>query len=431
MLHIHSAIQSGKYPNANTLARELEVSPRSVGRDVEFMRGRLGLPIVYDEARHGFYYDGEVGAFPSLTISEGELFALVVAEKALQQYRGTSFEKPLVSAFRKMAESLPDTISLNLSEWDSSISFRTSAEPIVNLEVFDELARATARRLQLRIFYRKPGQKTAAERVIDPYHLANVNGEWFLFAFDHMRKAIRTFVPARIQRIEKTGVKFERPAGFSIQQELRNSFGVHSGRERIRVVLRFNDLVADYIREKKWHPSQKLRNLPGGAVELQMVLSSTVEVERWVLSWGGNAEVIAPPELAQSVRAAAERILHGPEASAVAGEMFNSAPPERARAGASPPLKSSVVRNGCRKPLPSAGGKSLGTEVTSTPRNSAPPSRTDSTVNTRVSMTPPIPAKRAFLPRRAVSASPISSMIASVSMSAASFPVSSMTVIAH
>jgi predicted DNA-binding transcriptional regulator YafY len=308
MLHIHSAVQSGKFPNCSDLAQQLEVSTRSVARDIEFMRDRLNLPLLYHDIRHGFFYDGEVGAFPSLTVSEGELFALVVAEKALQQYRGTSFEKPLLSAFQKISQSLPDTISLNLNSWDDSISFRTSTEQVLNLGIFDTLARATARRERMIIFYRKPGRKTGEARAIDPYHLANINGEWFLFAYDHLRKDIRTFVPARIEKIEKTGETFERDSSFSIQDELRSSFGVHSGRSKIKVLIRFNDLVADYIREKKWHASQKLRDLTNGGVELELVLSSLVEIERWVLSWGGNAKVIGPRELAANIRAAATKI---------------------------------------------------------------------------------------------------------------------------
>jgi predicted DNA-binding transcriptional regulator YafY len=309
MLHIHSAIQRGKFPNANTLARELEMSPRSIARDLEFMRDRLQLPLCYHEIEHGYYYDGEVAAFPSLTISEGELFALAIAEKALQQYRGTSFEKPLLSAFRKMSESLPETISLNLNDWSESISFRTSAEPILNLQNFDKLAQATARCEQLRIVYRKPGQKKEEERVVDPYHLANVNGEWYLFAYDYLRNAVRTFSPTRVLRIEKTGQTFPRNDGFSVKEELRNSFGIHTGTHKMRVVIQFDDLVADYIREKKWHPSQKLRELKDGGVQLELTLSSLVEVERWILSWGGSAKVLEPAELAANVKAAGKRIV--------------------------------------------------------------------------------------------------------------------------
>src|SRR5947207_2522703 len=137
MVRIHQAVQSGGYPNATTLARELEVSTKSIQRDIEFMRDRLELPLEYHAIRRGFHYTEEVNAFPTMQITEGELVALVIAEKALEQYRGTQFEKPLLSAIRKIEQSLPDTISLNLAEVEQTISFRTSAEPILNLPIFD------------------------------------------------------------------------------------------------------------------------------------------------------------------------------------------------------------------------------------------------------------------------------------------------------
>jgi proteasome accessory factor B len=311
MMRIHQAIVSGKYPNATTLAVEIEVVTKTIHRDIEFMRDRLGLPIEYDGRKYGYYYTEEVSGFPTLQITEGELVALLIAEKALQQYRGTNFEKPLLSAFKKMESSLPDTISLNFADWDQSISFRTSAEPILNLEVFDALAKATAGHQQLQIAYRKPGSKQTELRTVDPYHLANINGEWFLFGFDHLRKDIRTFVPSRVQSIQATGQTFPRPQKFSIEKILRDSFGVHSGQGEYYVVIRFDAFAADYVREKRWHPSQTLRELKDGGVELRLKLSSLGEIQRWILGWGGSATVIEPLELLHSVQKAAERILRG------------------------------------------------------------------------------------------------------------------------
>jgi predicted DNA-binding transcriptional regulator YafY len=309
MLRIHQSLQSGKFPNASTLARELEVSTKSIHRDLEFMRDRLNLPIEFDSTRNGYSYTGEVSAFPTMQITEGELFALVVAEKALQQYRGTSFEKPLLSAIKKMEQALPDTISLNLADIEQTISFRTRAEQILDLKIFDVLAKAAARREQIELAYRKPGQTKPEARVVDPYHLANINGEWYLFAFDHTRKDIRTFAPARIKSVKPTGKTFERPQKFSLEKRLRDSFGVHSGQGEHSVVIRFNPRAADYVREKKWHESQQLRELKNGGVELSLKLSSLSEIERWVLSWGGDAKVLKPLELAKSVRVSAKRIL--------------------------------------------------------------------------------------------------------------------------
>ena len=308
MLRIHQALQAGGFPNASKLAKEIEVSAKTIHRDLEFMRDRMNLPVEFDGGHRGYYYNGEVSNFPTLQITEGEIFALVVAEKALQQYRGTSFEKPLLSAIKKMEQSLPDTISLNLADVGQTISFRTRAEPILNLEIFEVLARAVAGRQQLELQYRKPGQKPEA-RIVDPYHLANINGEWFLFAFDHARNDIRTFAPARIQSAKATGKVFERSQKFSLEKRLRDSFGVHSGEGKFEVVIRFGPRAADYIREKKWHPSQSRRDFKDGSLELKMKLSSLAEVQRWVLSWGGDAKVLRPPELADSVRQAATAIL--------------------------------------------------------------------------------------------------------------------------
>src|ERR1039457_5238578 len=229
MLRIHQALQAGGFPNASKLAREVEVSTKTIHRDIEFMRDRLNLPIEFAVSNNGYFYNGEVSGFPTMQITEGEIFALVVAEKALQQYRGTSFEKPILSAIRKMEQSLPDTISLNLADIEQTISFRTRAEPILNLEIFDTLARAAAHRQQIELAYRKPGRKETEPRLVDPYHLANINGEWYLFAYDHARKDIRTFVPARVQSVKLTGKTFERPQKFSLEKRLRDSFGVHSG----------------------------------------------------------------------------------------------------------------------------------------------------------------------------------------------------------
>lgn len=314
MLRIHQSIQSGQHPNATALAGDLEVSTKSIYRDIEFMRDRLELPLEYDPVRNGYHYTQEVTSFPTLQITEGELFALLVAEKALQQYRGTTFEKPLVSAFKKMAAALPDTVSLNLADWEQTISFRTSAEQILNLEIFDALAKATANHRQLLLSYRKPGRKGIEPRVVDPYHLANINGEWFLFGYCHLRKDIRTFVPARIHEVSETGKSFVRPQKFSLEKRLRDSFGVISGQGEFDVVVRFEELVADYIREKRWHPSQQLTELANGRVELHLKLSSLVEVRRWILSWGGSAMVVKPRELAESVQEAARRILESARA---------------------------------------------------------------------------------------------------------------------
>jgi predicted DNA-binding transcriptional regulator YafY len=81
-----------------------------------------------------------------------------------------------------------------------------------------------------------------------------------------------------------------------------------AGGEEQEVVIRFDEVAADYVREKRWHPSQRLVELKDGGVELRLRLSSLTEVHRWVLSWGGQAVPVSPPRLVEMARAAAARL---------------------------------------------------------------------------------------------------------------------------
>ena len=303
-MEIHESVKRNNYPNASTLAKKMEVSTKTIHRDIQFMRDRWNLPIEFDAAYNGFKYTHPVESFPLLQINEGELFALLIANKALQNYRGTIFEKRLSTAFRKIADSLPDAVSIHLNEWDEALSFRHTGESDVEVEIFDRVCQATAKCRQIQIRYRKPNQEPE-ERVIDPYQLANINNEWYLYAFDHNRGDIRCFAPTRIMEVTTTGKTFDRPNTFSLDHYLSDSFGVFKGDESYDIRIKFNKTVAPYIREKNWHPTQQINNGKDGSAELSLQLSHLSDIQRWILSWGSNATVLAPKELADAVRAEA------------------------------------------------------------------------------------------------------------------------------
>ena len=208
-----------------------------------------------------------------------------------------------------MEQSLPDTISLNLADIEQTISFRTRAEPILNLEIFDALAKAVAQRQQLELHYRKPGQPAEKRASWTPIIWRTSMANGILFAFDHARKDIRTFVPARIQSVKPTGKTFERTQKFSLEKRLRDSFGVHSGEGEFEVVIRFNAARRRLYPRKKMARVADLARIEGRRSGIENEAVQPRRSERWVLSWGGDAKVLKPRELAESVRQAAEKIL--------------------------------------------------------------------------------------------------------------------------
>jgi proteasome accessory factor B len=304
MMHMHARLQSRRYPNCRKLADELEVSAKTVQRDIDFMRYRLGLPIEYDQLHFGFYYTEPVSSFPNVEISEGELVALYVGQKALAQYQGTSFEAPLSTAFRKITDGLRDTISMTWSDLDSAISFRGTGRSTVDVHPFEQLSHAVFKQLEVRFDYKKPDAARYEQRYVQPYHFGCVENLWYLFAFDLDRDQLRTFALPRIRDVRVSKTKFRRPLDFSIGRFLGESFGVFAkpSKTKYNVRIQFDPFAAPRVEERQWHPSQKIKPLRNGGVELSLKLGNLEEIERWILSWGTHAQVQGPAELKTRIR---------------------------------------------------------------------------------------------------------------------------------
>ncbi len=306
---MHQQLQAGSFPNCRKLADELEVSTKTIQRDIDFMRDQLGLPIAYDQLHFGFIYTEPVTSFPSIEVSEGEVVALFVAQKALEQYRGTSFEKPLRTAFEKITEGLKDRIGFQWGDVDSAISFRGLGTSVADLELFETVSRAVLDSHELAFEYKKLGSARHEARRVQPYHLGCVENQWYLFGLDLARQQLRTFAMPRMRTVKNTGMRFLRPADFSIANHLGDSFGVFKGKARHRVKVRFDAFAARLVSERQWHATQKMRTLPGGDLEMSIELGSLEEIERWVLSWGQHARVLEPAELKRRIRRVAEAVL--------------------------------------------------------------------------------------------------------------------------
>jgi len=309
MMRIHERIQSSNYPNCNQLAREFEVSSRTIKRDIDFMKCRLKLPIEYDERRYGYYYSRPVEQFPGVRITEPELFALLVAQKAIVQYHGTPFEQPLETAFRKLTAQLSTDSEYTFHNLEQALSFRPLGPEDTDLGLFQRLNAALRERWVLRFKYRNLGTTKAQTRRVEPYHVACVDNRWYLFAYDRARKAMRTFALSRMHRPELTRDRFERPVKFNPDEYLRGSFGVFAGKDDFEVVIEFDAWAADLLHGRRWHPSQEVIEFPKGGLRMRLRLNNIEEVERWVLGWGKHATVIRPAMLAKRIEQAAADLL--------------------------------------------------------------------------------------------------------------------------
>src|SRR3954467_14169880 len=180
MLRIHEELRRGALTNCTKLAAIFEVSRKTIIRDIAFMRDRLELPIEFDVRINAYRYTQPVSGFPTVHVSEGELLALLVARKALEQYRGTPFHRQLEASFEKLTGGLKDRISFSPADELQSVSFQNVGLGRADMTIFNALSGAVLRQFEIEFDYRKPGDARPAHRQVQPYHLAHRENLWYL-----------------------------------------------------------------------------------------------------------------------------------------------------------------------------------------------------------------------------------------------------------
>jgi len=120
-------------------------------------------------------------------------------------------------------------------------------------------------------------------------------------AFCHLRKEIRTFSLARMLSVKMLPDTFEIPASFDFHKLTGSHFGVHWSDDEFEVKIKFNKEVAGYLKERKWHPSQKIEENPDGSVILSLTVNHLLELKRWIMSWGSMAEVLEPKSFVEDI----------------------------------------------------------------------------------------------------------------------------------
>lgn len=308
ILEIDRQVRAFMYPNARSLAQKLEVSERTIYQDRQFLVDRLGAPLAYDRRRGGWYYTEPNWVLPSVFITEGELLAFFLSVEIAKRYLGTAFEKPLRSAVEKITAGLKGQVEVNLKELQEWYVLAPPSVVLVREELLLDLHRAIKQRRRIRMRYFTASRGCWQVRVVEPYHLYNLRGDWYLIAFDHLRGAMRVFHAGRISEWEVLPQTFVRDPQFSVEEWMAQAFVAERGEEPVEVAIRFDPYQARYIRERRWHPTQSIEELPDGGLILRFSTGGLEEVKRWVMGYGSHAEVLKPSSLREAVKEEIERM---------------------------------------------------------------------------------------------------------------------------
>jgi proteasome accessory factor B len=314
LLFIDRTIREGGYPNCSALGRAWEVSARTIQRDIDYLKYELEAPIEYDAVRHGFYYADPSWFLPSVMVSEGDLLALLIGQQALAVYRGTPMAGELERVYRKLAELLTDKIELGPELVQARFSFFNPPARPIDPEIWRTVLRGMLHGIELAVSYKAAGAREPKPHVLQPYHVVNAEGDWYLLARDEQWDDVGQYAMSRIRAATLTERRFAVPRSFRPGDAMANRYGRHlhvRGAKPVTVRLRIAPLLADYVSEKQWNPRQRLALQRDGSLLLSFPVPDLRDVEPWILSLGEHVKVLAPASLRASVRARHARAARG------------------------------------------------------------------------------------------------------------------------
>ncbi len=303
VLALDALIRACRYPNARTLIERFEISERTAYETLEFLRDRLNAPVEHDNQRGGWYYTEPNYALPAFITTEGELLSFLLSVEVAAQYLGHSYEDLLNKAIPNLAQSLPNQVKLDLNELARHYSFVTGAMTRVSPRLLNELPLAIRDQHPVQVTYYTASRDMRSERVLHPYALRNVRGDWHLVAFDSLRNDVRIFALNRIERWSILHTQhFSHIEGFSLEEYMSSAFLSERGGPPEQIVIQFDAYQARYIRERPWHTTQEpLEELPDGGAILRFTSGALEEIQRWVMGFGSHATILAPPALRAAV----------------------------------------------------------------------------------------------------------------------------------
>jgi len=293
-------------------ARDLGCAVRTVWRDVNALE-KAGMPLYPERAADGYKSVWRVReefkrSLP-LKMTLGELAALVMSRELMAPLGASVLGPAATAAFDKIQAVLSRDALKLLDAMRERLGVRALGAKLQQpaAEHLPLIHHALHESRTLRIRHYSPQRDEETERDIDPYHLTWFDGGLYLVAWCHLRQAMRIFAVERMRDVALLRRTFTVRPGFDADAYLGKAWGIVQG-ELVTVKVVFAKSLARYIRERLWHPSQKLRDLPDGRLEMTLQVADTLEVRRWILGYGVDAEVLAPENLREVLRAEAETL---------------------------------------------------------------------------------------------------------------------------
>ncbi len=289
------------------MMEEMEVSRATVKRDIEYMRDRLGAPIVWDASLRGYRYDSsqpgaDAFSLPGLWFNASEIYALLTMDQLLSNLQ-PGLLGPHIEPLRRRVHALLEQGDHSRAELARRIRISPVARREVDGHIFETIASALLQRRRLNLHHYNRASDKVVERQVSPQRLLYYRDNWYLDAWCHLRKGLRSFGVDAIRQAQILEQRARDVAEKDLDAVVRAGYGIFSGPEVHKAVLRFSPEAARWVASETWHGAQKGRYDDEGFYILEIPYSVDTELIMDILRHGPQVEVLAPPQLRRKVEA--------------------------------------------------------------------------------------------------------------------------------
>lgn len=295
------------------------VTTRTIFRDIGALT-EAGFPLT-TEVRDGHtYYKLDRAPFSRLAqtgFSFSELCALYLSRRVVESLTGLPFQTALKDAFAKFELVISDGMRRFIDQLPLVVSAKPTGGKVPRnprvQEIGDQLVQAALHHRVVEMLYHSASHRRKKLYVVHPLRMVYAQGAFYLYAFVPEYGQIRTFATQRVKDLTVREETFVRPAAIS-DEPFGASLGAGQG-QPIHVVVRFDPEIAEYVKERQYHRSQRTEALPDGSLRVELDVCDDAWLRSWILGFGHLVQVNAPRELAQAIvdelRLAKVRYLEG------------------------------------------------------------------------------------------------------------------------
>lgn len=315
------------------LARQVGVTRRTIWRDLVALQ-EAGFPLIDEKDQGTTRWKMSRESFKTLVergLSLTQLCALYFSRSLVEVLAGTPFHEELTGVFDQFEQALPARMRAFLDRLPGVLKAKPGGakrhDEARQHETIARLLDATLHRRRVAMRYHSFSSQRTKDYTVDPYRIVYAEGGLYLFAYVPEYGQVRTFATERIETLTVLEESFEGPKEMDAEP-FPHSLGANSGTPQ-RIELEFAARVAPYVRERRWHTSQKMTAQADGSLRMSLRVCDDWSLRSWILGFGPFVRVLSPTALAEEIldELEAARTLYAPRMEfEVPTAMFDNQP---------------------------------------------------------------------------------------------------------